>query len=38
MYFGAVLFFLYPLNNRIEIIKYIDWEDVEETCKGDTPA
>ena len=37
MYFGAVLF-LYPLNNRIEIIKYIDWEDVEEPCKGDTPA
>ena len=25
-------------GNRIKIIKYIDWEDVEEPCKGDTPA
>ena len=37
MYFGAVPF-LYHLDNRIKIIKYIDWEDVEEPCKGDTPA
>ena len=27
-----------PWANRIKIIKYIDWEDVEEPCKGDTPA
>ena len=25
-------------GKRIKIIKYIDWEDVEEPCKGDTPA
>ena len=25
-------------GKRIEIIKYIDWEDVDEPCKGDTPA
>ena len=25
-------------GNYIKIIKYIDWEDVEEPCKGDTPA
>ena len=32
---------LYPnfsQGKRIKIIKYIDWEDVEEPCKGDTPA
>ena len=25
-------------GNRIKIIMYIDREDVEEPCKGDTPA
>ena len=25
-------------GKRIKIIKYIDWEDVDEPCKGDTPA
>ena len=25
-------------GNCIKIIKYIDWEDVEEPYKGDTPA
>ena len=25
-------------GNSIKIIKYIDWKDVEEPCKGDTPA
>ena len=24
-------------GKRINIIKYIDWKDVEEPCKGDTP-
>ena len=25
-------------GKRIKIIKYIDWEDVEEPYKGDTPT
>ena len=25
-------------GKRIRVIKYTDWEDVEEPCKGDTPA
>ena len=27
-----------PQDNRIKVVKYIDREDVEEPCKGDTPA
>ena len=25
-------------GNHIKIVKCIDWEDVDEPCKGDTPA
>ena len=25
-------------GKRIKIIKYLDWEDVEEPCKGDTTS
>ena len=25
-------------GKRIKIIKCIDWKDVDELCKGDTPA
>jgi len=36
--FMRVLYPNFSQGKRIKIIKYIDWEDVEEPCKGDTPA
>ena len=41
MVFEELTFCKYSYTKQgkcIKIIKYIDWEDVEEPCKGDTPA
>ena len=41
-FWGAYQYGVLTIKNcqgkRIKIIKCIDWKDVDEPCKGDTPA